>query len=118
MIIMRYFLNILFVAMLSIGILPLYSLNTAAGGEKIGSDGYTQCHCDIHKSSKHNKVSYIIDCNSNDKHIISGTAQVRTSVLIDRTTHNSPCIELSHIPFITKISAENLTTDTPPPKTA
>lgn len=116
---MKYFLNILFTAILSIGILPFYSLNTAGGEEYIvGNGGYTQCHCEIHKSSKNNRVAYIIDCNSSDKHIISGTAQIRTSVLIDSTTHNNPCVEFSYIPFTTKVSAGNLTTDTPPPKIA
>lgn len=114
---MKYFLNILFVAILSISILPLYSLNSRSGeGYSSNNNEYKQCNCDIHKTSKNDKLSYIIDCNSSDKHIISGTAQIRTSVSTDNATHNSPRVEFSYFPLTTKISGRTLSTDTPPPK--
>ncbi len=116
---MKYFLNILFVVILSVSILPLYSLNNRSGeGYFSNKKEYKQCHCDIHKISKNNKLSYILDCNNNDKYIISSTAQLRTSVSTNnKTIHNSPCLEFSYIPFTTTISERSLSTDTPPPKT-
>lgn len=114
---MKYFLNILFAAIISVSILPLYSQSNIGSEGYHGHDGHTQCHCNMLKISKDNgKVSYIIDCNSDNKNIISHTMQLRTAVLQDNIIHNNSFIKFSYLSTIAKRPERTLTTETPPPK--